>query len=187
MFTKLFLAAMALSGVALVVYGARELIERLNIGAKALFQHGAAIVSLGVAIVLMMKGLPLWAILASVVSLVFFGWSIPDPIGQARFLLERLRGRAPADPGWPRSGARTPGRALVAAMSLDEARGILALGDSWDEDAVVAAHRRMLMRVHPDHGGSDYLAAKINEARDVLLSAARDETLPAGGAPLSGE
>ena len=38
-----------------------------------------------------------------------------------------------------------------------------------DEEAIKAAHHRLMKQLHPDHGGTDYLAAKLNRARDVLL------------------
>ncbi len=54
-------------------------------------------------------------------------------------------------------------------MSRDEALMILALLDGASDDDIRAAHRRLMLQNHPDKGGSDYLAAKINEARDTLL------------------
>ena len=54
-------------------------------------------------------------------------------------------------------------------MSVDEAYAILGLSAGADAEAIKEAHRRLMVKLHPDHGGSDYLATKINRARDVLL------------------
>lgn len=54
-------------------------------------------------------------------------------------------------------------------MKREEALAVLGLDGTPDEAAINAAHRRMILRAHPDQGGSDYLAAKVNEARQVLL------------------
>ena len=60
-----------------------------------------------------------------------------------------------------------PGR---HAMSLDEAREVLGLKSGHTKEDVIQAHRRMMQKVHPDRGGSDYLAAQINKAKDTLLA-----------------
>ncbi|MEZ5598318.1 MAG: DnaJ domain-containing protein [Pseudomonadales bacterium] len=58
-------------------------------------------------------------------------------------------------------------------MSVHEARDILGLEDPCDEAQVIAAHRRLMQRLHPDRGGTTYLAQQLNEAKRVLLDAAR--------------
>lgn len=57
-------------------------------------------------------------------------------------------------------------------ISPAEAYAILGLQPGATREQIKAAHRRLIQRVHPDHGGSTYLAARINEAKDVLLKSA---------------
>ena len=67
----------------------------------------------------------------------------------------------------PRSDEQA--RAAGSVMTRDEALDILGLPGSASEDEIRAAHRALMKQFHPDHGGSSYLASKINQAKDLLL------------------
>jgi hypothetical protein len=86
---------------------------------------------------------------------------------RSRRLLEGFLDRT--QPDW-RDVADAAPAGSEGAMTVEEALDILGLAPGASDQDIKDAHRRLMKQVHPDHGGSDYLAAKINRAKDVLLS-----------------
>lgn len=93
------------------------------------------------------KGKPLIGALPMLMSVAYTAWRIRKP---------------------PRLPRQSPQPAEVR-----EALDLLGLPPGADEAAIRAAHRRLIATVHPDKGGTEALAARINAARDLLLKSER--------------
>jgi len=108
----------------------------------------------------------LWPALAmAVIGLVLLAKGMPV-VGIA------LVGGAIALFKWPkrrRARATIAPQAFETRMAQAEARQLLGVPPHADRSAIIAAHRKLIARNHPDSGGSAGLAAQLNAARDMLL------------------
>jgi hypothetical protein len=80
------------------------------------------------------------------------------------WLLWALRRQRERTPGPDASGTRSAG-----VMSRQEALRVLGLSQGASPEQVRAAHRQLIKKLHPDHGGSSFLAQQVNDAKQVLL------------------
>jgi hypothetical protein len=115
------------------------------------------------------------------------GGDVPDPdlVRRSAAILEAYLGRtqgvaaegglALAAPDWPGEGhgpaEESAGGFGRGPMSVGEALEILGLDQGAEVWQISEAHRRLLQKLHPDRGGSAYLAIKVTQARDTLLRA----------------
>lgn len=92
----------------------------------------------------------------------------PQSCSVLQAYLEKMHGdtwRGRADAGGHRYGAPP----TSGSMTAEEAYRILGLESGASDSDIRRSHRDLMKRMHPDHGGSDYLAAKLNEAKETLL------------------
>ncbi len=98
---------------------------------------------------------------------------VDDPDGARlleAYLDRRFTGWRQAGEGYSDAGGGgTRTRARSAAMSEDEAYEVLGLRKGASREDISRAHRTLMKKLHPDQGGSTDLAARVNEAKDVLL------------------
>ena len=90
---------------------------------------------------------------------------------QSVSVLEAYLDRVHGDAWREQAGAGDAGRSdETPSMTETEAREILGVEAGASREEIVEAHRRLMQKNHPDRGGSTYLAAKINQAKKILLA-----------------
>lgn len=131
---------------------------------STLIAVAAAVLVLGLA-VLAATGRLHWLVAVGAALLPF----LRQGLRLIRYLpwLASLRGAAGRKTGADTGGPRH--RSADGAMSRRQALDVLGLNGRPTEEEIVAAHRRLIQKLHPDRGGSTYLAEQINEARQRLL------------------
>lgn len=125
-------------------------------------------VVIGIFVVLVMLGKLNWLLGVLGIFFAFLGRLLPvflryAPILQRiwfMFAASRQGGRA--DEKAPRNNSNS--------MTMRQAYQILGLKSGCTEKEIIQAHKRLMIRVHPDKGGSDFLAAQLNTAKSVLLN-----------------
>lgn len=116
------------------------------------------------------KSLLFWAIIAvcAVIALALFasgrGFAAILPIG---FTVWKLFGANAKLGGTGGAGKATPRQS--GRMSASEAREVLGVDEGASGDEINAAYRQLMAKYHPDKGGNDWMASKLNEARQTLL------------------
>jgi DnaJ family protein C protein 19 len=139
-----------------VLLGGLKAFERASVtSVKSLAAWIAAIGGLSLALMLILTGRGSMAI----GGLILFG-----PVLYQKWQAARGR-RLGGDIG----GGGPTGRRTSGVMSREEAYEVLGLRPGATEAEIRDAHRRLMRGAHPDAGGSDWLAARINQARDILL------------------
>jgi len=102
---------------------------------------------------------------ALVLGVIAIGLVIMDRIREALLDNDDLREDTKPATG---SNGKAEWRPRSGAMDIAEAYSVLGLKEGASVEEVDTAYKRLIGQLHPDRGGTDYLAAKLNEARSVL-------------------
>jgi hypothetical protein len=144
-------------GIIIVALIIRLLLQRAPTNGKPFLLRVAVVVIILVAIGTAIKGL--WPVAMSMLGgLMVYGRPVMRAFGLWQ-VFKRLKQDTSAD--------KPP--AASAEMDLHQARQILELDEHASREDIIAAHKRLMAKNHPDKGGSTYLASQINQAKDLLL------------------
>lgn len=152
--------------VLVVALWALNFISKVNpkVGARVIKLAGG-LVATGLAVFLGLRGEEWIALPLGAFGLGLLGWAPFAGLG-----MPYMNGRPAGGAEHPQGDASTGRRARSSGkMSEEEAYQVLGLQPGASADDIGRAHRLLMKKLHPDQGGTTYLAARINEAKDTLL------------------
>jgi len=130
-------------------------------------QYAGGVLALVVAFVLLLRGDLGLSVGLSLFGICLLAEVLPWPLNLLAGYLDR------GNAGWrehAQGDANSAGwRPASGKMTEQEAYQILGIAPGASLDEITRAHRSLMKKLHPDQGGTTYLAARINEAKDVLL------------------
>lgn len=140
---------------------------------RDLYQKGLIIGSVSILlIILMFTGHLAWITAMIGVILAFMVRSLPVLVRYAPYL-QRLwrtfRQSKTESESYYKQNEQFHSKPNSSAMSVAEAYKVLGLDVNASKQEIILAHKKLIQKLHPDRGGSDYLAAQINLAKAVLL------------------
>jgi len=120
--------------------------------------------SAAILLLLALSGRVHWIGAALASALAALRFALPLLLRALPLLSSLLRQRAQAAPQEPEQ----------ASLTEREALEILGLQRGASREEIIASHRRLIQKLHPDRGGNDYLASRINRAKQQLLDQLKD-------------
>lgn len=142
------IALLAGAGLLLVLWGAADAFSRARVATvKSLLVWVAALGGLSLGVLLLLTGR--WP--GALAAMTLLG-----PLARTWWQEQHA--------------APTPRPQSSSRMTAEEAWAVLGLAPGASEAVIRDAHRRLMRLAHPDNGGSDWLASRINQARDLLLA-----------------
>ena len=145
-----------LLGLLIVALTVRQLLRRAPKNGKPFLLRVVVVLVLLIAAALAMRGL--WPVAMSLLGgLMVYGRPVLQAFGLWKMLQAQRQDQQAKQP-------------QNTDMSVELACQILELGPQPSKQDILAAHKKMMAKNHPDKGGSTYLASQINQAKDLLLA-----------------
>ena len=153
-----------LAALAIILWFMHKYVQANPRGMAWLLQKGGGVAALLAAALLTARGQFIAALPLGLMGFGLLGWMPQLPMGNS----DRAGTRGGED---AQHGANARQRAAPGAgkMTEEEAYQILGLQPGATTEDIGQAYRSLMKKLHPDQGGTTYLAARINEAKDVLL------------------